>query len=90
VTDTIHLTLEIENTYELYEDETTRKEVDVPVPPGDDDGDAYDEWEYDNIFCHTGSASGTKTKGDSWYDVTVTASSAPGIIPVGTTYEFGY
>jgi hypothetical protein len=88
--DTIHLALRIENSYEHYEDETTEKEVDVPVPPGDSDHPDYDDWEYDNIFCHTGSASGTKTKGDSWHDVEVVASSRPDLVPVGTTYEFGY
>lgn len=88
--DTVHLTLEIENTYELYEDETTHKEVDVPVPPAEDSS-AYEDWEYDNIHAATGSDQpGGKPNGDSWYDVEVKASSRPDLIPVGTTYEFGY
>lgn len=92
--DLITLTLEIENSYELYDDFITVVNVQVPPPPasGTYEGDAArDTWEYDHIFDQTGSRDGVdRTRGDSWYDVTVVASSHPHLIPVGTMWDFGY
>lgn len=84
----ITLDLRILNTYEDGDEYTTVKcGVEVPPPPVEEYSDAYTDWADEHIFPHTGTG---RTKGDSWYDVTVTASSAPHLIPVGTTYEFGY
>lgn len=84
---TITVDLTIENTYERYPDETTyRKGLVIPVPPAKED-DAYEDWKYDHIHSETGVG---HEDGDSWYDVTVTASSRPDVLPVGTTFDFGY
>ena len=57
----------------------------IPAPPVDGDGDAWDAWLYEHIFSFTGTG---RTRGDSWYDVTVTACSDPMLI--GKTFAFGY
>jgi len=84
----VSIGLRIENRYPAIGDEpivTTVERVQVPPPPTDET--ALHEWEQTHILPHTGTG---RTKGDSFYDVEVTASSHPDIIPVGTTYEFGY
>ena len=85
---TVTVSLTIENTYELYEDVTTYA-VDrvVPAPPCGpaDDADAFNEWAHEHIYQFTGTG---HTRGDSWYDVEITASSEPALI--GHTFEFGY
>lgn len=85
---TVDVELTIENHYELYDTEITVVNATIPPPPaGAEPGDeAYDEWEYDEIFCHTGTG---REEGDSSYFVKVTKSSRPDLIPVGTEYEFG-
>jgi hypothetical protein len=84
----ITISLAIDNT---YEDGTTiptvATDVVVPPPPTDRDSGAWVDWSYDHIFERTGTG---RTDGDSWYDVKVTASSNPDLIPVGLTFEFGY
>lgn len=80
----ITLDLEIENHYYGDEPVTTFKTVEVTEPPADPD--ARSDWEYDEIFPHTGTG---KTEGDSCYFVTVRSSSDPALIPAGTEYEFG-
>jgi hypothetical protein len=84
--DGITISLEIENTYELYEDVTiaVHDEV-IPAPPPQDDTKAYDSWAYDHIYPFTGVG---YESGDSWYNVTVTACSDPTL--VGRTFEWGY
>jgi hypothetical protein len=85
----IVLTLVIENHYPEDGDVVqTTVETTVPEPPYPPHSYAYesDDWEYDHIFCHTGTG---RTEGDSAYFVEVTASSRPDLIPVGTKYEFG-
>jgi hypothetical protein len=57
----------------------------IPAPPDGADADALNDWAHTYLFSFTGTGRET---GDSWYDVTVTASSDPTM--VGTTYEFGY
>jgi hypothetical protein len=80
------LNLYIENRYELYgRIDTKVTGVVVPAPPADEESVEYDDWAYDNINCYTGTG---HTKGDSWYDVKVTASSDPAL--VGRTFEWGY
>lgn len=87
----ITLKLRIENTYELYADETVIRTAQVPPPPAEsDDPDGYAEWKAEHIDVLTGSASGTKTRGDSWADITVLESSDPRAIPVGSTWDWGY
>lgn len=84
--DEITISLEIENTYE--DDSEIRTYVTdavIPAPPSPDDEAAYDAWKYDHIFSFTGTG---REKGDSWYDVTVTACSDSSL--VGQTFEFGY
>ena len=81
---TIALKLEIDN---VYEDEKIRTfvETQVPEPPLDRDSTEYEEWEQDYIFSTTGTG---RTEGDAGYFVTVTDSSRPDLIPVGTEYEY--
>jgi hypothetical protein len=42
-------------------------------------------WGREHIYQFTGTG---RTDGDSWYDVTITASSRPELI--GRTFQFGY
>lgn len=87
----ITLKLRIENTYELYDDEVVIRTAQVPPPPIESaNPDGYAEWQMDHINVLTGSASGTKTRGDSWADITVLESSDPRVIPVGSTWDWGY
>lgn len=81
----IHLKLRIENHYELYDMVVTHPEVDVPIPPMDDESDDYSDWAYEHIMAATGSG---RTKGDSSYFVEVVGSSHPQFVPVGTEFEF--
>lgn len=82
----ITVSLQIENTYELHADVTTHAvDVVLPAPPGDPDGN--EDWAQEFVFAQTGSG---HTTGDAWYDVTVTASSHPDLLAVGTTFEYGY
>ncbi len=96
----IAISLHIVNRYELYDTvETTVENEVIPAPPAerwekrtlpngvviDVDTDAYDQWQQDHILNFTGTG---RSRGDSWYDVKVTACSDPTL--VGATYEFGY
>ncbi|MEU1813369.1 hypothetical protein [Micromonospora aurantiaca (nom. illeg.)] len=82
----VRVSLCIENSFELYEDVETRvDDVLVPEPPTDQDSDEYGDWAYEHIHCFTGVG---HSKGDSWYDVEITASDQPEL--VGRTFEFGY
>jgi hypothetical protein len=81
------VTVEIENTYELYGDITTVAEnIVIPVPP-EQDSDDFDEWFHDHIVPWSGCG---RPDGDSWYDFEITASSDEAVLPVGTTYDWGY
>ena len=81
----VEVTLDIDNYYDGDKIRTV-VETEIPAPPEDKDGDEYQDWEYDHVFEHTGTG---RTDGDSCYFVTVTKSSRPDLIPVGTEYEFG-
>lgn len=86
MSDTMTISLEIENTYDDGTEITTyATDVVMPVPPDDVDGDDYHDWAFEHVFNLTGTG---HTSGDSWYDVTVTACSVPAL--VGRTFEFGY
>lgn len=86
--DAISLELEIENnTYKDGNTVTTHARTTVPAPWGKEDSDERSAWEQEYIFPLTGTG---RDEGDSWYDVEVTGSDRPDLIPVGTTYEFGY
>ena len=88
---TITVSLDIKNTYELHPTVyTTVTDHEIPAPPeptGDEDADrkAMDEWAYETIYQFTGTS---RTGGNSWYNVTVTASSDPAL--VGREFDFGY
>lgn len=82
----VTVTLAIENTYSLYPTQWTHPTVTVPAPPAKDTPE-YDEWAWEQIYDHTGVG---HTDGDSWYDVEVTASSHPDLLPVGAKFAFGY
>jgi hypothetical protein len=83
---TVTVNLEIENTYEDGDTViTTVTDAVIPAPPADEDSDEYHEWGQEHIFQFTGTG---RTDGDSFYDVTITASSRPELI--GRTFEFGY
>jgi hypothetical protein len=87
----ITISLDIENSYELYPTvHTTVTGQELPAPPeptGDEDADrkAMDTWAYETIYQFTGTG---RTHGDSWYIVTVTACSDPAL--VGREFDFGY
>lgn len=81
----IDVTLDIDNYYD-GEPIQTIVNATIPAPPEDQDSDEYQDWEQDYVFEHTGTG---RTDGDSCYFVTVTKSSRPDLIPVGTEYEFG-
>jgi hypothetical protein len=92
----VRLVLEIENTYELYDDVTTYADVVVPIPPAEDEEGAADglemcqetpreTWSREHIYELTGVG---HTDGDSWYDVTVLWSSDAAL--VGSTFDWGY
>lgn len=77
----------IENTYELYDEVTTYARVVAPVPPADEESDAYDTWLHTHVIALTGVG---HTDGDSWYDIEVLCTSDPEVIPVGKTWDWGY
>jgi len=81
----ISVTLLIDNFYEGGEKIKTTVETTIPAPPPKSDEDAYNDWEYDHIFEHTGTG---KEGGNSAYFVTVASSSRPDLLPVGTEFEF--
>lgn len=83
----IGLVIEVENTYEFHEDVTTYASVVVPIPPAEGT-DAYEEWKFNQLIDRVIGVG--YTDGDSWYDLMVLESSAPDIIPVDTTYDWGY
>jgi hypothetical protein len=84
----IVVTLEIENRYANYGDVTTTiANVVIPKPWDKPDTEDYDEWQHEHIIGWTGVG---HCDGDSWYDVTVTASSDPEALAVGTTFDWGY
>lgn len=88
MSETITISLTIENTYELYDDVTTTVTDEViPAPPTlDEDSEAYKDWGHEQIIDRfTGVG---HEDGDSWYDVTVTACSEPAL--VGRTFQWGY
>lgn len=78
----IKVTLHIDNVYVEYGTVETTVETEVPAPPTDEDDRS--EWEQDHIFPLTGAG----LDGDAGYFVTVTQSSSPGRLPVGTKIEF--
>lgn len=85
---TIVLGLEIDNTYERYDEEhTSFSDLVLPTPDEDDIAEDMDGWAVDNIQPFTGVG---HEDGDSWYDVLVSASSKPELVPVGTKFDFGY
>jgi hypothetical protein len=61
----------------------------IPLTPGASyfSGDATDAWLQEHLFGMTGTG---RTKGDATYDLTVTESSRPDLVPVGYTYAWGY
>lgn len=79
------VSLEIENAYELYDNETTYVVDQVVDAPADHDEDTLRVWAEDALLPFTGVG---HFDGDSWYDVTVTACSDPKL--VGERFEFGY
>ncbi|GAA0475472.1 hypothetical protein Aca07nite_84340 [Actinoplanes capillaceus] len=86
------VSLEIINTYEFYPTAVvTMTDVKIASPPlayppvTDAEFQALDDWAYDHIYPFTGVG---HTDGDSWYDVTVTASSLPWL--TGYTFDWGY
>jgi predicted DNA-binding transcriptional regulator YafY len=87
VTARVTVSLTIENHYELYESVTTHVD-DAPVEAPDPDdlaADDLDDWATDQLYDYTGT---DHVDGDSWYDVTITASSEPRL--VWKEFGFGY
>lgn len=82
----VEMDLDIENRYEDGTMIPTQcRNVVVVAPPPESDAQAYDEWAYTHIFNRTGTG---RTKGNSFYDVTITKCSDPRL--VGRTFEWGY
>jgi hypothetical protein len=77
--------LRIENTYESGSTIITEPTVIVTLPIPAQYTDARSEWEYEQIFPHTGTG---RCEGDSWYDVEIVESDQPALI--GMTFAFGY
>jgi hypothetical protein len=82
---TARVTLRIENYYELYPTEITIRSANVPLPVPPEETDARSAWEYEYIHAETGAG---HPDGDSWYDVEITASTAPELL--GMTFQFGW
>lgn len=79
----VHVSLEIDNHYELYANEKTfRTNLEIPAPPEGDTSD--DTWQQEYIYVETGVG---HEDGDSSYFVKITASSDPAL--VGQEFEFG-
>lgn len=51
------------------------------------EGPDWGDWDQDHIFELAGTG---ETLGNSWYDVTVTSSDRPDLLPIGQTFDFGY
>jgi hypothetical protein len=80
----VTVTLHIDNIYELYGTVETTATVTIPVPPTDEDSDAYDDWRQEHIFAETGTGC---TDGNAAYFVRITASTIPDLL--GREFEFG-
>lgn len=78
------VTLHIENHYELHGMVETTATATIPVPPADEDSDAYDDWSQRHIFAVTGTG---HTDGNAAYFVRITASTVPALI--GRQFAFG-
>jgi len=75
--------LTIDNIYEDGTEVRTHVAADIEPPPPEGT-DEWEDWEYDEIFCHTGTG---KVEGDAGYFVEVTACDDPSL--VGRKFEFG-
>lgn len=85
MTDTVKVTLDIDNVYEVTgETIHTTVEVEVDVPPAEGTDD-YQEWAEEEIMPHTGTG---QTKGDAGYFVEISKCE---VMPelVGRTFEWG-
>lgn len=92
--ETVEITARVENFYIDTGDEIVTNPVAVmPAPPGPLPTGEWEvpqdvqDWVDDHLFSMTGTG---RTKGDAAYDLTVTASSRPDLVPVGLTYAWGY
>jgi hypothetical protein len=79
------VTLHIDNCYESGHEIETQAIAVVPLPVPDEGSEERSNWEFLNIYPHTGTG---HTTGDSWYNVEIIASTEPALI--GLTFEFGY
>lgn len=84
----------VKNYYvDLGDEIVTEPEREMPPPPvpltldAGQDAPGLEGWIYDHMFAMTGTG---RTKGDATYDLEITESSRPDLIPVGWTYEWGY
>ena len=80
----MHIELTIDNIYEDGDRITTHVAVEIDEPPAEEDTPEWEDWEYYNIFTHTGTG---KEEGDAGYFVKVTACDDPSL--VGRKFEFG-
>lgn len=90
--ETITISLEIDNTYELYDEvHTSVTDQVIPAPPIDhlprtpDEEELWDIWAWEHINAFTGVG---HERGNSWHDVVVTSCSLPWL--VGHEFNFGY
>jgi hypothetical protein len=90
---TIRIAARVENYYlETGDTIPTKPVAELPAPPYPVRQDmtltdAMDAWLQDELFSMTGTG---RTKGDATYDLVVTASSRPDLVPVGFTWQWGY
>jgi hypothetical protein len=75
---TVIIDLEINNSYELYNDVTSYVwRAEVPTPPANENTEEYREWEYDQLTSRTGIG---RPRGNSWYSGEITWASDPALI----------
>lgn len=82
---TVTVSLEMSNHYEYYDTVVTYEtDAVVPAPPmGERDTEAFNDWAFTHLFQFTGAG---HTDGDSWYDVTIVASSDPTLVGLDFTW----
>jgi hypothetical protein len=82
----VRISVYVTNRYEHYGTINCEFHDELITLPPERDTEQYEEWQQQEIIDRfTGVG---YTDGDSWYDVTIIASSVPAL--VGTTYDFGY
>lgn len=90
----IKIKARVENFYvDLGDEIITESEAELPTPPGPlptGDREVSQEiqaWVDEHLFAMTGTG---RTKGEATYDLEITESSRPDLVPVGWSFGWGY